>query len=539
MTRRRNLPTFARDLLLAGAALFACLVHDARPAAAQSTEALIDTVQHAGVLYFWEQANPANGLVKDRSTPGSLCSIAAVGFGLSALCVGVDHGWLTREEVRARVLTTLNTFWTGPQGTAVAGTIGYKGLFYHFLDMNTATRGADDVELSTIDTALLFAGILDAKQYFDSGDPDEVQIRALADSIYYRADWNFARNFNQGILMGWKPGTGFGGYGQWVGYNEAMILYLLALGSPTHPVPTTTWSKWTSNYQWQTHYGYTFLICPPLFTHQYTHCWVDFRTKQDNYTRTQGTTYFENSRRATRAQHEYCIENPAAWTGYSDSLWGLTASDDPFGYRAHGAPPAQSDNGTITPTAGLSSIVFTPDLSIPLLHNLWDNWRATTWGAYGFKDAFNPYWNWVDTDVLGIDQGPIVLMFENYIRDGAVWKRMSANADLQTGLTRAGFLAGTTGVDPGGVAMGVFLSPVAPNPVRAAGTVRFRLARAGRVQLAVYDLRGRRVESLVDGERSAGEQTVLLSGDDLAPGVYHLKITTADGVAATRFVRVR
>jgi hypothetical protein len=527
-------------MLLATALALAFMTHAARPAAAQpTTEALIDTVQHTGVMYFWEQANPANGLIKDRSTPGSYCSIAAVGFGLSALCVGVDHGWLTREQVRARVLTTLNTFWTGPQGTAATGTIGFKGLYYHFLNMNTATRAASDVELSTIDTALLFAGILDAKQYFNTGDADEVQIRALADSIYYRADWNFARNFNPGILMGWKPGTGFGGYGQWVGYSEAMILYLLALGSPTHPVPTTAWSAWTSNYKWQTHYGYTFLICPPLFTHQYTHCWVDFRTIQDLYTRTQGTTYFENSRRATRAQHEYCIANPGGFTAYSDSLWGLTASDDPSGYVAHGAPPAQDDNGTITPTAGLSSIVFTPDLSVPLLHNLWDNWRATTWGTYGFMDAFNPSFNWVDTDVLGIDQGPIVLMFENYINDGAVWKRISANADIQTGLTRAGFLPGTTGVDPSGAAMGVFLSPVAPNPVRAAGTVRFRLARAGRVQLAIYDLRGRCVQSLVDGERDAGEQTVVLSGDALAPGVYHVRLTTADGIASTRFVRVR
>jgi hypothetical protein len=386
---------------------------------------------------------------------------------------------------------------------------------------------------------LLFAGILDAKQYFDGPDPDEVQIRALADSIYYRADWNFMRNFNPGIFMGWKPGTGFANYGQWTGYNEAMILYLLALGSPTHPVPTTAWTKWTTGYTWGTYYGYSFWTCPPLFTHQYTHCWVDFRTIQDLPNRALGTTYFENSRRATRAQHEYCIANPGGWTAYSDSLWGLTASDDFFGYAAHGAPPAQSDNGTITPTAGLSSIVFTPDLSIPLLHNLWDNWRATTWGPYGFKDAFSPYWNWVDTDYLGIDQGPIVLMFENYIRDGAVWKRMLANADMQTGLVRAGFLAGTTGVDPAGVAMGVFLSPVAPNPVRGTGTVRFRLPRAGRVSLSVYDVRGRRVASLIDGERDAGDQAIALPGQDLAPGVYSVRLTTPDGVANARFVRVR
>ncbi|MEP7028260.1 MAG: glucoamylase family protein [Candidatus Eisenbacteria bacterium] len=534
MNRSRRLPTLARWMLsFAFAAIL--LAPSARPASAQTTEALIDTVQHTGVLYFWEQANPANGLVKDRSTAGSPASIAAVGFGLSALCIGVDHGWLTRAQVRSRVLTTLNTFWTGPQSSAATGTIGYKGLYYHFLDMNTATRTWDS-ELSTIDTALLFAGILDAKQYFNGSDPEEVMIRQLADSIYYRADWNFARNFNQGIMMGWKPGTGFNGFGQWVGYNEAMILYVLALGSPTHPVPTISWSKWTSNYSWQTWYGQSFLICPPLFTHQYSHCWIDFSGMQDNYMRAQNSNYAENSRRATIAQHAYCIANPGAWTAYSDSLWGLTASDDPFGYSAHGAPPAQSDNGTITPTAGLSSIVFTPELSIPLLHNLWNNWRGSLWGAYGFVDAFNPYYGWVDSDYLGIDQGPIVLMMENY-RNGSVWARTYQNLDLRTGLARASFTGSNTGVEPVPFA-GVALSGVSPNPLSGTGTVRFRLAEAGRARLDVYDLRGRHVRSLLDAERAAGDQSVLLPAGDLAAGVYYVRLEAGGSAATARFVRV-
>ncbi len=535
MNRSRRLPNRVR-----WAASFwltaLLLLPAARPAAAQTTAALVDTVQHTGVMYFWEQANPANGLVKDRSTAGSPASIAATGFGLSALCVGVDHGWLTREQVKGRVLTTLNTFWTGPQSSAASGTIGYKGLYYHFLDMNTATRTWDS-ELSTIDTALLFAGILDTKMYFTGADSQEVLIRQLADSIYYRADWNFARNFNQGILQGWKPGTGFGGFGQWVGYNEAMILYILALGSPTHPVPTTAWSKWTSNYLWQTLYGQSFLICPPLFTHQYSHCWIDFSGMQDNYMRAQSSNYAENSRRATLAQHSYCIANPGAWTGYSDSLWGLTASDDPFGYAAHGAPPSQSDNGTITPTAGLSSIVFTPELSVPLLHNLWDNWRATTWGPYGFKDAFNPYYGWVDTDYLGIDQGPIVLMMENY-RNGSVWARTYQNLDLRTGLARAGFTGSNTGVEPGALA-GVSLAGVAPNPLSGTGTVRYRLPQPGHVRLDLYDLRGRHLQSLLDADRPAGEQSIALTAGDLAAGVYYVRLTTDQGSASTRFVRVR
>ena len=201
-------------------------------ASAQTTDALLDSVQATAFQYFWNEANPANGLIKDRSTPGSPASIAAVGFGLSAICIGVDHGWVSRPAARARVLTTLQTFWNGPQGSGANGYIGYQGLFYHFLDMNTATR-TWTCELSTIDTALLLAGILDAKQYFTQSDPDEIQIRALADSIYRRVDWEFARNFGPGIRMGWTPEGGYNGFGTWTGYNEAMIMYILALGSPT------------------------------------------------------------------------------------------------------------------------------------------------------------------------------------------------------------------------------------------------------------------------------------------------------------------
>ncbi|MBI5837867.1 MAG: Tat pathway signal protein [Candidatus Eisenbacteria bacterium] len=407
-------------------------------AAAQGTDALLDTVQHAAFNYFWYEANPANGMVKDRSTAGSPASIAAVGFGLSSICIGVDHGWVTRSQASDRVLATLTTFWTGPQGSAASGTIGYKGLYYHFLDMGTARR-TWSCELSTIDTALLFAGILDARQYFTGSDPREIQIRALADSIYYRADWNFMRNLNPGILMGWKPGTGFSGFGQWTGYNEAMILYILAIGSPTHPVPATAaWNTWTSAYSWQTHYGYSFLNFPPLFGHQYSHCWVDFRNIRDAYMAGKGITYFVNSQRATRAQRAYCIANPSHWVGYNDSTWGLTASDDPLvGYVAHGAPPAQSDNNTLTPTAATSSIAFTPDICIPAIRNMYNN-IPLLWGAYGFRDAWNPARSWYDTDFLGIDQGPIVMMIENY-RTNSVWSRFMQNADIQRGLQLAGF----------------------------------------------------------------------------------------------------
>jgi hypothetical protein len=433
------------------------------------------------------------------------------------------------------VLTTLQTFWNGPQSTAASGTIGYKGFFYHFLDMNTATRAGSDVELSTIDTALLFAGILDAQQYFDGADTGEVQIRALADSITRRADWNFMRNFNPGVLMGWKPGTGFGGFGQWIGYDEAMILYLEALGSPTHGVPTSAWQEWTSGYQLQTLYGQTFITCPPLFTHQYSHCWVDFRKIMDAYTLNAGFTYFQNSQYATLAQRSYCIANPGGFTGYSASLWGLTASDDPFGYTAHGAPPAQNDDGTITPTAAISSIPFEPETCLVVARTLWNSYHAQLWGPYGFRDAFNLTDNWWDTDVLGIDQGPIVVMIENYL-NGRVWDRIRQNPQIQTGLSRAGFgnaLAVPHG--PGAAALALSASPA---PARASVTLRWTLPAPVRVRLELLDVQGRTVRQLLDARQDAGAHALVVPLAGARAGVYLARLEAGGTRALERIVHV-
>jgi hypothetical protein len=494
------------------------------PASALTTPALLDTLQHTGFNYFWNEANPSNGMIKDRSTLTSPCSIAAVGFGLSAICIGVDHGWVTRTAAKNRVLTTLQTFWNGPQGPATSGTIGYNGLYYHWLDMSTATRTWDS-ELSTIDTALLFAGIIDAKQYFAQNDATENQIRALADSITWRADWEFMRNLNPGILMGWKPNTGFAGYGQWIGYNEAMILYILALGSPTHPVnptdPLSCWTAWTSGYDWMTQYGYTFVTFPPLFGHQYSHCWIDFRNLHDAYMRDKGITYFENSQRATLAQRAYCIANPFGRTGYSATLWGLTASDDPLvGYQAHGAPPPLNDNGTITPTAAASSIAFQPNEVIPTLHNFYNTYPLL-FGTYGFKDAFNLTQNpdWYDTDFLGIDQGPIVIMIENY-RNQAVWNRFMQNADILRGLHQAGFTQVVGIGDETTGRLPFTLLQNAPNPFRGASMISYRLESSMPVKVRLFDIAGRQVMTMVDAVQGPGMFQVPIPGEALSSGIY-------------------
>lgn len=507
-------------------------------ASALTTPALLDSLQHKAFDFFWNEANPANGLIKDRGASWAPCSIASTGFGYSAYCIGVDHGWVTRQDARDRIVTGLETLWNGPQGTDPSGMIGYQGLYYHFLDLDTATRTWDS-ELSTIDTALLFAGIIDARQYFDDAGPEETHLRALADSITTRADWEFVRNGGNGILMGWKPETGFASYGNWVGYNEAMIMYIIALGSPTHAVPESAWFYWTTGYNWSTQYGQTYLIFPPLFGHQYSHCWVDFRDIQDDYMRFRDITYFENSRRATLAAREYCIDNPLGWAGYDELVWGLTASDDPDGYVAHGAPPGQSDNGTITPTAAASSIAFAPEIVIPTLHYFYDDLGFFLWGPYGFYDAFNLTRFWWGDDYIGIDQGPIIIMIENYL-NGSVWERFMRDPDIRQGLARAHFASATAvGDDPDDSSPIFELTQNSPNPFRGRTTISYRLNKSGHVTLRLFDAKGRNVRTYVDRSMGKGLHELTLDGGGLPTGVYFYSLESGGQTERKRCILVR
>jgi len=514
------------------------------PSPAQiTTDALLDTIQHTAFKYFWEQANPANGLIKDRGPGDAPCSIAAVGFGLSAICIGVDHGWVSRSAAADRVLRTMNTFWTGPQGGGPSGYIGNWGLFYHFLDMNTATRTWNS-ELSTIDTGLLLAGIIDARQYFDGSDSVETRIRALADSIYRRMNWNLMRNYNPGILMGWTPETGFI-RAEWIGYNEATIMYILALGSPTYPVDYLAWQAWTQGYTPGSYYGYSYIIFPPLFGHQYSHCWIDFRNINEYYMAQHGLTYFENSRRATLAQRAYSIANPYGHAGYSDSLWGITASDTPTGYRARGAPPAQNDDGTITPTAPISSIPFAPDECIRVARNMWENYRAQLWTQYGFRDAFNLNVNWWDPWIIGIDQGPMIIMIENY-RTGRVWQRFMSNPNVQLGLQRAGFAPVVNVQEKNEPPTEFALHQNYPNPFNPTTTIRFsvesasgRIGDPARVALKVFDVLGREVATLLDEVKPAGTYTVNFDARHLSSGVYYYRLTAGQFTQTKRMMLLR
>ena len=499
----------------------------------------IDLTARLAFDYFWEQANPANGLVKDRSTDGSAASIAAVGFGLSAITVGIDRGWITRAEGAGRVEATLDFFATCPQGEAASGTCGYRGFFYHFLNTQSGTRTGTN-ELSTIDTALLLGGVLQAAEYFDGDGAEEARIRDLADTIWRRVEWDWATPRDPLVALGWKPEEGFLPF-DWVGYNEAMILYVLGLGSPTHALPDGAWDAWTASYpgDWQTHYGYTFLTFPPLFGHQYSHVWIDFRGIQDDYMREKGSDYFENSRKATLAQRAYAIDNPRGWPNYGPNEWGLTASDDPPPaplYVAHGAAPVQNDNGTITPTAAGGSYAFTPAESREALRTFYARYRPRLWGPYGLRDAYNVDLDWFATDYLGIDQGPILLMIENE-RTGAIWDAFTRHPDVQRGLERAGFRPRAVSGEGGAGAAPLALAPPAPNPSARGVRLSFATPEAGDVRLAVYDVLGREVAVVADGPRPAGEHAAEWDASGAAAGVYVVRLE-AGGVVVSRVVTV-
>ena len=450
-------------------ALGACSSNSGGPGVSPDTVAFLDSLQHKTFNWFWDLTPASNGLTPDRWPTPSFSSIAAVGFALTGYGIGVERGWITRQQAADRTLATLRFFWTSAQDSAGPNTTGYRGFYYHFLDMTTGRR-FQTVELSTIDTSLLLGGVLFAQSYFTGSDTTEKEIRALADSIYARVDWQWARNGAASVTMGWHPEDGFIS-ARWIGYNEGMILNILALGSPTHPVDSTTWSAWTSGYQWATYHGQSFVQFAPLFGHQYSHLWIDFRGIKDAYMQGRGIDYFENSRRATLAQRAYAIANPQGFAGYNANVWGLTACDGPANktltiggksrqfhtYMARGASSLEEpDDGTLCSTAAGGSVPFAPEIAVPALLKMREIYGDKLYQTYGFVDAFNPTFTaqgqqetgtvdptlgWFDVDYLGIDQGPILIMIENY-RTGLVWNVMKTNAHIIRGLQRAGFSGG-------------------------------------------------------------------------------------------------
>jgi hypothetical protein len=426
--------------------------------ASRAESELLDALQQEAFSYFQHETNPVNGMVIDKTGADWPASIAAVGLGLSCYPIAVERGWITRSAAVQVTLATLRFFALSAQGSEPDAT-GYRGFYYHFLDMQSGRR-AHGSEISTVDTALFLAGALAAAAYFTRSAGDEQEIRELADALYRRVDWQWAQNGQAAVAQGWLPESGFVDY-RYQGYDEALILYLLGLGAPANALSVTSYSAWASSYEWKRVHDIDFLYAGPLFTHQLSHIWIDFRGIQDAFTREKGIDYFENSRRATCIQQRYAIANPLNLRGYGEFAWGITASDGPgdatvrvdgvdrrfYDYIARGVPFGP-DDGTLAPWAVVASLPFAPDIVLPTIERL-DQQPLRGDHPYGFSSTFNPTFpgqsggprGWVSPFHFGLAEGPIMLMIENY-RSGLIWELMRRCPYLTTGLKRAGFSGG-------------------------------------------------------------------------------------------------
>jgi hypothetical protein len=425
-------------------------------------EEALEKLQRETLEYFLQEANPRNGLVPDSTRDGAASSIAAIGLALASYIAGAERKFITRAAARQRTLTALRFLWES-QHDETSDATGYKGFFYHFLDMQTGRR-ASECELSTIDTTFLIAGALAAATYFDREEKEEREIEELTKMLYERIEWPWAQNGGLTVTHGWKPESGFLPY-RWEGYSEALLLYVLGLGSPTHPLPASSYKAWTQTYRWQKVEGQDFVYAGPLFIHQLSHVWIDFRGIQDSYMRERGIDYFENSRRATFAQQAYAIRNPQKFEGYRDCCWGITASDGPgpatrrvngierrfYDYEARGIPDGP-DDGTLAPWAAVASLPFAPEIVLPTIQHCTETYPQVM-SEYGLRCSFNPTFKdgaedqqgWHSQRYYGLDQGPIILMVENY-RSGFLWNLMKRCPPLIAGSRRAGFAGGWLGI---------------------------------------------------------------------------------------------
>jgi hypothetical protein len=396
----------------------------ARPSLTPGDEALLDDLERAAFDFFWNEADPVSGLIRDRADANgggtrTKASIAATGFGLTALCIGHERRYRSRSEIEKRVKQTLHFL--------AQKTPSENGLFYHFMDHTTGVRFRTS-EVSPIDTAILLCGALTCRQQFPNAE-----IQRDATTLYHRVDWNWALNGGDTFALAWTPEQGFNRF-RWDAYCESMMLYLLAMGSPTHPIPPESWHA--IRRPKMVYAGHEYISIPaPLFVHQFSHAWFDFRDKHDDY-----ANYFENSIVACRAHREFCTSLSHHFPSYSEDIWGITASDSTRGYVAWGGPPLLGPvDGSVVPAASAGSLPFIFSESLAVLHALRSRYGKQTWRKYGFVDAFNPMTGWASKDVLGIDVGISMVMAEN-ARSQYVWNTFMRNPEVELAMGRAGFL---------------------------------------------------------------------------------------------------
>lgn len=503
-------------------------------------EEFLDMVQRAAFRYFWDYAHPVSGLARERLGSGETVTIGGSGFGVMALLVGIERDFIKREQGVERMLKILNFLNTQADR--------FHGAFPHWMNGTTGAvipfsqydNGGDLVE-----TSFMIQGLLTARQYFDQNNAQEEQIRNLITQIWESVEWDWYRraSFSNYLYWHWSPNYGWQMNFTLVGYNETMITYLLAIASPTHSVPASLYySGWASSnnyYLNQTYYGYKLWVGDayggPLFFAHYSFLGFDPRNIRDNY-----CNYFLNNRNHTLINRAYCITNPLGHTGYGPDTWGLTASDNPWGYSAH--EPYTNDNGTIAPTAALSSMPYTPEESISALKNFYRTYYGNLWGEYGFKDAFNLNQNWFASSYISIDQGPIIVMIENY-RSRLLWEKFMANPEIQPMLDSIGFVPDSTTsiIDESSIMNDFRIIGNYPNPFNPSTTISFMLPQREFIEINVYNSLGELINKLAYREFESGENEISWHGTDhngeqVSSGIYFYKIKSTEKMLTGKMV---
>jgi hypothetical protein len=488
-----------------------------------SDSAMLDMVQEATFRYFWDFAHPVSGLHRERNTSGDLVTIGGSGFGVMAMLVGIKRGFITYEQGRDRVQKMVDFLETADR---------FHGVWPHWMNGVTGVTipfSAKDDGGDLVETAFMIQGLLTAREYFDGNNPEDSLLRADITQLWEDVEWNWYRKLNQPVLYWhWSPNFGWDMNLQVRGFNETHIVYLLAVASPTHPIPTSLYDTgWAGgNYvNGATYYGYPlevgFPYGGPLFFAHYSYMGFDPRFYRDAYTH-----YFERNYYHTLINQAYCIDNPENHLHYSDSCWGLTASDNPFGYLAH-EPTPDRDNGTITPTAALGSMPYTPEISMKALRHFYRDHGERLWGFMGFYDAFNLGEDWFASSYLAIDQGPILGMIENH-RSQLLWNNFMANPEIDSALAKLGFTADTSTVAVEPELNPVFLLTVFPNPASEEINIELNLLKKTDLEFELLNLQGKTVRiAQIVNTLPAGPHTYRFPVSGLANGLYILQVRAA------------